>query len=386
MHPFLAQATRQRQQTVNLIRSFVECESPSDSPPDLNRFLELTIAQTSDIATPKRVRCGGPTPCLRLDFKLPGRKAQKQLLGLGHADTVWPNGTLAHMPFREAKGRLWGPGVLDMKSGLAFFITAARLLRDLDVGVARKIALLIVPDEETGSLHSRSVTETEAQKSDAVLVLEPGTGLAGKLKTARKGVGRYTVTVHGKAAHAGVDFSNGASAIVELANLIGQIDQLSDLQTGTTVNPGVMSGGTRSNVIAAEASVEVDVRAVTLKDAARIDRKIRSLRVKDKRCSLNVEGGANRPPMERNGVIGRLYAQACVIADELGLSIEESSTGGGSDGNFTAALGIATLDGLGGVGEGAHAENESILTNRIADRVALLAGLMAIDCDLPSRS
>ena len=377
MHPFLRHAAQKRVETVDLIRALVECESPSDSAVDLNRFLDLVIAQTSDLANPKRIRCGAVAPCLRLDFKLPGRKTPKTILGLGHADTVWPAGTLAHMPFREARGRLRGPGVLDMKSGLAFFIAAVRLLRELDIGVAPKIALLIVPDEETGSLHSRSVTEAEARKSEAILVLEPGTGLSGKLKTARKGVGRYLVTVQGKAAHAGVDFDNGASAILELAHQIGNIGEMTDLQTGVTVNPGVVRGGTRSNVIAAEASVEVDVRAIRLRDAAKIDRQLRSLRARDRRCSVTVEGGLNRPPMERNAVIQRLYAKAFAIAQAMGLPIEESATGGGSDGNFTAALGIATLDGLGGVGEGAHAENESILSNRVADRVALLAGLIA---------
>ena len=261
------------------------------------------------------------------------------------------------MPFRLAKGRLWGPGVLDMKSGLAFFLTAARALRELDVPVRRSVALLVVSDEEVGSPDSRPITEREAKRSDAVLVLEPGTGLTGKLKTARKGIGNYVVSIQGKAAHAGVDFENGASAIVEAARQIEKISALTDTQRGITVNPGVVSGGTRSNVVAAEARIEVDARVVRLRDAEIVDRKLRSLRPVDKRCRVQVEGGLNRPPMERTKAIAALFAQAREVGAQLGLSIEESSTGGGSDGNFTAALGVPTLDGLGGVGEGAHAPN-----------------------------
>jgi glutamate carboxypeptidase len=221
------------------------------------------------------------------------------------------------------------------------------------------------------------LTEAEARRSDCVLVLEPGTGLAGKLKTARKGVGQYTMVVEGKASHAGVDFENGASAIVEAARQVVVIANFTDLARGTTVNPGVIQGGTRTNVIAAEARVDVDVRVVRLSDAEELDRKFRALRPVDTRCRIRIEGGLNRPPMERTPQIAALFQKAQAIAAEMGVVLEESSTGGGSDGNFTAALGVPTLDGLGAVGEGAHAINESILGNRIADRVALLAGLLA---------
>jgi len=209
------------------------------------------------------------------------------------------------------------------------------------------------------------------------LVLEPGTGLAGKLKTARKGVGAFTVTVRGRAAHAGVDFQAGASAIVELSRQIERIARFVDLKRGITVNPGVISGGTRSNVVAAEACAEIDIRVLRLKDAQALERKFRALGLFDKRCSLEVSGGLNRPPMERSAGIARLYRTAQKLARELDLEIEESLTGGGSDGNFTAAMGVPTLDGLGAVGEGAHAVNESILLDRIADRTALLAKLLA---------
>ncbi|HME09110.1 MAG TPA: M20 family metallopeptidase, partial [Bryobacteraceae bacterium] len=315
---------------------------------------------------------------LRCEFALPGprRKEAGQILALGHLDTVWPMGALAQMKFRQEQGRLWGPGVLDMKAGLAFLVHAVLLLRELDQPVHHKLVLQVNADEETGSETSRPLTEEAARHSAAVLVLEPGTGLAGKLKTARKGVGDYTVTVRGRAAHSGVDFSNGASAIIELARQIERIASFTDLERGLTVNPGVISGGTRVNVIAAEARAEVDIRVARLQDAAALDKKFRALKPFDKRCTITIEGGLNRPPMERSAGIRKLFQTAQKLAVEMGVKLEESATGGGSDGNFTAALGVPTLDGLGAVGEGAHAPNESILVDRIADRTALLAALI----------
>ncbi len=377
MHPLLRYSAEKKADIVGFIRELVECESPSDSPQAVNRFVDLFTERSKDIASAKVIQSRGYGRHLRLEFKLPGRKKRSRILGIGHSDTVWPLGTLAGMPFRQEKGRLWGPGVLDMKSGLAFFVYAARALRDLDIPVARNVVLWLVSDEETGSRTSRALTEAEARRSDCVLVLEPGTGLEGKLKTARKGVGNYTLHIEGKASHAGVDFATGASAILEAARQIEKIAAFTNLDRGTTVNPGIMSGGTRTNVVAAEARVDVDVRVARLNDAGPLDRKFRALRPFDKRCKLRIEGGLNRPPMERTKAIAGLFAQAKAIGSEMGLELEESSTGGGSDGNFTAALGIPTLDGLGGVGEGAHAVNESILVNRIADRTALLAGLMS---------
>jgi glutamate carboxypeptidase len=264
-----------------------------------------------------------------------------------------------------------------MKSGIAFFLYAVRTLRTLEVPVRRSIVFQVNSDEEVGSETSRQFTEEAARQSAVVLLLEPGTGLSGKLKTARKGVGDYTVTVKGRASHAGVDYAAGASAVVELARQIPKIAGFTNTQKGITVNPGVISGGTRTNVVAAEARAEVDIRIAKAKDAAALDKKFRSLRPFDKRCSIHVDGGLNRPPMERTPGIRQLFQAARACAKELGITLQESSTGGGSDGNFTAALGIPTLDGLGGVGEGAHAANESILLDRIADRTALLAMLLS---------
>ena len=239
------------------------------------------------------------------------------------------------------------------------------------------MVLQLNSDEEVGSESSRPLTEKNAKESHAVLVLEPGTGLAGKLKTARKGVGDFTVVVRGRASHAGVDFEAGASAVLELARQVDRISGFTQVHRGITVNPGVISGGTRTNVVAAEARAEIDIRVLRLKDAPALEKKFRSLKPFDRRCSLEVTGGLNRPPMERSAGIVRLFRTARQLASELGVEVEESLTGGGSDGNFTAALGVPTLDGLGGVGEGAHAVNESILIGRIADRTALIAKLLA---------
>jgi glutamate carboxypeptidase len=370
MDPLLQWARKNQPGIIELIRELVECESPSDSPSDLKRFTELLVESVSDIGSCRLA--GGALIC---KFRLPGRQKKGNLLALGHADTVWPIGTLATMPFRRAKGRLWGPGVLDMKAGLAFFISAMRALVELDIPVPNQVAMLVNPDEETGSKTSRAGTELAAKQSHAVLVLEPGTGLEGKAKTARKGIGAFTLKVRGVASHAGVDFEKGSSAVVELARQIEVISGFTDLKRGITVNPGVISGGTRSNVVAAEASAEIDFRVPRLVDAKALDRKFRALKPFDKRCTLALTGGLNRPPMEHSKGGTKLFTTARNLAAALGVELEESSTGGGSDGNFTAALGIPTLDGIGAVGEGAHAAHESILIDRIPDRVALLAKL-----------
>ena len=373
----LAYAHSQQAKIVALIRQMVECESPSDSPDAVNRFVELVADSASDIARIKTLPGGRFGKQLVCEMGLPGRTKNAQVLALGHSDTVWPIGTLRGMPFREAEGRLWGPGVLDMKSGIAFFLFAVRALRELEIPAGSRVLLQLNSDEEVGSGSSRTLTEKNAAASEAVLVLEPGTGLEGKLKTARKGVGGYTVSVRGRASHAGVDFPAGASAVLELARQINHIASFTQLDRGITVNPGVIAGGTRSNVVAADARAEIDIRVLKRKDAAALEKRFRALKPFDARCSIEVTGGLNRPPMERSEGIVRLFRLAQKLAKEVGVAAEESLTGGGSDGNFTAALGIPTLDGLGGVGEGAHAANESILVDRIADRTALLAKLIA---------
>jgi glutamate carboxypeptidase len=374
--PILSYLAGKQAEYIALSRAFVECESPSDDPAAVARFVDLVAETVTRIATVRKHPGGRFGPHLQCEFHLPGGEPEGRILVLGHSDTVHPMGSLRTMPFREADGRLWGPGILDMKAGIASCIFAVRALRDLGLAVRRRVVLQLNSDEEVGSESSRALTEEEARRSVAVLVLEPGTGLEGKLKTARKGVGDYRLEVRGKAAHAGLDFTSGANAILELARQMERIAGFTNLERGITVNPGIISGGTRTNVVPAEASAEIDVRVRRLRDAAVLDRKFRGLRPFDRRCSLEVSGGLNRPPMERTAGTVRLFRAAQKLARDLGIELEESLSGGGSDGNFTSALGIPTLDGLGPVGEGAHAVHESILVNRIPDRTALLAKLL----------
>lgn len=377
MDPILSYTRAHQSEIVALIRQFVECESPSDNAAAVNQFVQLVSDTVAPFARAKTFSGGRFGKHLLCEMDLPGRKKSGQVMALGHSDTVWPLGTLRTMPCREAGGRLFGPGVLDMKAGIVFFIFAVRALRELEIPAASHVVLQLNSDEEVGSESSRPLTEKNAARSKAVLVLEPGTGLEGKLKTARKGVGYFTLVVKGKASHSGVDFDAGASAIVEMARLINHVAGFTQTAQGITVNPGVVSGGTRSNVVAAEARAEIDMRIVRLKDADTVEKKFRALRPFDRRCTLEVAGGLNRPPMERSGRIVKLFEKAQKLAKDLDVELEESLSGGGSDGNFTAALGVATLDGLGGVGEGAHAASESILLDRIADRTALIAKLIA---------
>ena len=303
----------------------------------------------------------------------PARSARKPILLLGHLDTVWPIGTLKEMPWREEKGRYWGPGVLDMKAGVVMALAAVSVLKELKL--ARPVTLLLNSEEEVGSPISRAITERLARESAAVFVLEPAQGLA--YKTARKGVGHYNVHVTGIGAHAGVDFEKGHSAILELAKQVQTISGFVNFARQLTVNCGVIAGGTRSNVVASEAHAEVDVRISKARDAAYVEKLFRSLKVSDPRCKLTVTGGINRPPMERKAGTIALFKQARRLAAELGFELEEAATGGGSDGNFTAALGVPTLDGMGAVGEGAHAAHESVVIEHLVPRTALLAAMIA---------
>jgi glutamate carboxypeptidase len=299
-----------------------------------------------------------------------------QILLLGHFDTVWPIGQLERMPLVRSNGRLHGPGVFDMKAGIAIGMLATRALLETGVSLSRRIVMLWTTDEEVGSATSRAAIEDEARRSDAVLVLEPSLP-GGAVKTARKGCGEYELRVRGVAAHAGIDPSKGASAIHELARQIVLVQKLQDLDRGISVNVGTISGGTRTNVVAEEARAVVDVRAPTQADAARVDAAFRALKAVDERTAVSVTGGLDRPPLERTAQVERLYQQASEVGRELGHALGEGSTGGGSDGNFTAALGVATLDGLGAVGDGAHALHEHVEIESLSDRAALVAGLIA---------
>jgi glutamate carboxypeptidase len=358
------------------IRQLVEIESPSDNKPAVDRLGALLAGRFEGLGGHAKFhRTQDFGDHLQVDFAT--ERSGKPVLLLGHIDTVYPLGTLAGMPCRVDDRRLWGPGALDMKSGIALMLHALDGLRTWhNDTLPRPVTVLLVSDEEVGSESSRPITESLARRSAAVLVLEPSYGLKGAVKTARKGVGEYTIKVMGKAAHSGLDFDKGESAIVELARQITAISRLVDVKRGLTLNVGLVSGGTRTNVIPAQATASLDVRVARMKDAPGIDRQLRALRPFNRKCKLEINGGINRPPMERTAGVAALYRQASEIAKQLGWKLEEASVGGGSDGNFTANLGIPTLDGLGGVGEGAHATHEYVTISELPRRAALLAELI----------
>jgi glutamate carboxypeptidase len=310
---------------------------------------------------------------LQVDFA--GAGGRRPVLLLGHYDTVYDRGTLSTMPWCEIDGKLCGPGVFDMKCGIVQMMFALRGLREITGGLPRPVTVWLVSDEETGSDSSRPTTEKLAAQCAAVLVGEPS-GPGGTLKTARKGVGGFIVRVTGRAAHSGLDFQKGQSAIQELAHQIQAISRLTDLERGITLNVGVIRGGTRTNVVAGEATAEVDLRIAHKSDGPGMVRKLKLLRPVNRRCKLHIEGGINRPPLERTQAVAALFQTAQKVAAGLGFSLREIAVGGGSDGNFTAGIGVPTLDGLGAVGDGAHASHEYVVAAELPRRAALLAGLV----------
>jgi glutamate carboxypeptidase len=364
---------------VETIREFVEIESPSDNKPAVDGIAGFTAAKFEALGGRAKLhRSNDFGDSLEIDFRGsgPGSESRKPVLLLGHYDTVYPRGTLAGMPCKIEKGHLLGPGVLDMKSGIALMLYAIEALQAWHGRLPRPVTVFLVSDEEVGSRSSRKITEALAKESAGVLVLEPAAGLKGAVKTARKGVGEYVLRVSGVAAHAGLDPGKGHSAILELARQVAVISKLNDLRKGISVNPGVIAGGTRTNVIAADAAAEFDVRIKSAKQAAGIDRKLRSLKPFDKHCKLEMTGGVNRLPMERTAGVAALYRKAQEIAGQLEWELDEAAVGGGSDGNFTAGMGLPTLDGMGGVGEGAHAVHEFIVISELPRRALLLAGMI----------
>jgi glutamate carboxypeptidase len=358
------------------LRELVEMESPSEDAAAVNRAADLVCAWARELGAEVRRHAGGRFGDL-VELRFGAAAEARPVLVLGHLDTVYPMGTLATMPYGEVESedgvRLVGPGVVDMKAGVVMALEAVAALRRLNA-LTRPVTVLLNPDEEVGSAVSRVHTERLARESAAVFVVEPAQGLA--YKTARKGVGHFELTVTGVAAHAGVDYASGHSAVLEMARLVEEVAGWTDLSRGRTVNVGVIAGGTRSNVVAAECRAEVDVRVVTMEDAARAEERFRGLRTRDVACMLRVEGGINRPPMERSAGTVKLFQTAQRMAAEMGLALEEAATGGGSDGNFTAALGVPTLDGMGAVGGGAHSPGEYVLAAHLVERTALLAGML----------
>ena len=360
---------------LEMIAQLVELESPSDHRVAVNRCVGLLEKWIKATGGKSRRSQRKPSGDLLVGRFGPVRTTVKPLMLLGHLDTVWPLGTLRTMPFRLRGGRAWGPGVLDMKAGIVMAISALRVLAEAG-RLTQPVIFLLNSDEETGSNCSRALIESLARRCASVFVLEPAQGLPGAYKTARKGVANYRLQVHGVAAHSGVDFSHGHSAVLELGRQIERASAFTNQARGITVNAGVIGGGTRSNVVAAEAWAEFDVRVAKAIDAQRVDHRFRSLRPIDRKCALEITGGLNRPPMERTAGTVALFRRAAAVAAGLGFQLQEAATGGGSDGNFTSALGVPTLDGMGAVGEGAHAPRESILLDALVPRTALLAAMI----------
>ena len=370
---------RKRQnQIIDTIQQLVEIESPSDVKAAVDRLGTVLASRFGELGGKvewhKAEKVGN-----HLEIRFASRKTRHNpILLLGHMDTVYPIGTISKMPCRVAQGRVTGPGVLDMKAGIALALHVIEALLEWNEGrLPRPIIVFLVSDEEIGSQASKSITEELARQAAGVLVLEPANGLFGAVKTARKGVGEYQLKVEGKAAHSGLDFSQGQSAVIELAQQILEISKLVDPQRGITLNIGKITGGTRANVVPAEALAIMDVRIASGDQADEVHRKLTALKPFNANCRIKIVGGMNRPPMVRTDGVASLYAKAREIASQLGWELTEAAVGGGSDGNFTAALGIPTLDGLGAVGEGAHAVNESVVISELPRRAALLAGLIA---------
>jgi glutamate carboxypeptidase len=370
MADLLGFCVEQREALRATIETLVRLESPSTDKDAVDlcgatiaqmlRDMDASVTRIPQVDRGDHIRAefaGGPT----------------QVLLLGHFDTVWDVGQIDRMPLRVDDGRLYGPGVYDMKASIAIAMLAVRAV--MSDGPAPRIVMLWTTDEEVGSGTSRALIEAEARASDAVLVVEPCLP-GGAVKTQRKGCGEFTLTVRGVSAHAGIDPRKGASAIHELAHQIVALESMRDLDRGVSVNVGVVSGGTRGNVVAEEAKAVIDVRVPRQEDVSRIEAALHGLQPRNSAVRIDIEGGFDRPPLERTPGVARLYEQARMAAAELGKELKEGATGGGSDGNFTAALGVPTLDGLGPDGDGAHALHEHVLVADLPWRAAFLATLM----------
>ncbi len=372
MQQLLAFCESQRDWLLETIELLARVESPSTDKAAVDRCGRVLT---------DRLRAAGlrvttvPSPTMGDHLLAELGDGDRQVLLLGHFDTVWPVGQLERMPLRRDGNLLYGPGVFDMKAGLSIATLALRALVETGRLAGHRAVLLCTTDEEVGSRTSRALIEEQARRSEAVLVLEPSLP-GGAVKTRRKGCGDFDIVATGVSAHAGIDPGKGANAIHELAHQIVAVERLQDLDRGISVNAGIVAGGTRTNVIPERATARVDVRAPTLEDASRLEAAFRALTPRLAGTAVAVSGGFNRPPLERNAGVARLYEWARGVARELGRDLPEGGTGGGSDGNFTAALGVPTLDGLGAVGDGAHALHEHVDLDWLPWRAALVAGLI----------
>jgi len=378
MNRFLDYCLANHDWLLEFIESLVATESPSDDPAAVNRCgAELASRLEAIGATITRVSPSSAGDHLRACFGTRRSLGEggRQILMLGHFDTVWPVGQLAHMPLKREGGRLFGPGVFDMKAGIALAALATRAVLDRAPLDGCQLVMLWTTDEETGSTTSRALVEAEASRSDAVLVFEPSLP-GGALKTSRKGVGQFEMIARGVSAHAGLDPGKGVSAIRELARQIVAIDDLQDPANGVTITVGMVQGGTRANVVPAEARATIDARAITRADADRVQQLLHGLKPRIAGAQIVVSGGFDRPPLERTAAVAELFGKAKAVAAEIGIQLGEGSAGGGSDGNFTAALGVPTLDGFGAIGDGAHALHEHVEIDALVPRAAVIAGLL----------
>jgi glutamate carboxypeptidase len=359
---------------LSLLRELVTLESPSSDKAAVDACSAYVATRLRGLGAEVKMI---PQPAAgdHLTALWPGNDQSSQFLTLCHLDTVWPKGTLGAMPLREEDGRLFGPGVYDMKAGTAILLTVLTVLKDAGLAPRHPVRMLFTSDEEVGSVTSRELIEAEARRSCLAIVLEPALA-DGQLKTSRKGVGEFTIVAHGRAAHAGGDHQKGVNAIEELAYHIPALQKLTDYERGTTVNVGTIKGGSASNVVPERAEMEVDFRIAQMAEIDRVTAAVCGLRPILPGARLEISGGLNRPPMEHNATMVRSFEQARQLAATIGLQLEEGQTGGGSDGNFTAALGVPTLDGMGAVGDGAHAAHEHIIIDSLAERAALLATIL----------
>ena len=372
----LAELRRRAPQMTRTLARFVRAESPSTNKPALDRLARIVAAEWRRRgASVRLLRQAVAGDQVRVEWRPAGSRGKAPILLLGHLDTVYELGTLEKTPFRIRGGRAFGPGTFDMKSGLVIALYAIEALRALGLRPRRPIVGLWTSDEEIGSRSSRAIIERQARASCAALVLEPAGGVRGALKTARKGVGEVTLEVTGRSAHAGLDPQSGINAILELSLQLARLQRFNQPGQGVTVSAGVIQGGTRSNVVPYRAMALIDLRAPTLGAMRSLERSLRALRPILPGAKLSVRGGFNRAPLEPR-MSKALYARASRVARGMGLKVEQSAVGGGSDGNFTAAIGVPTLDGMGGVGGGAHTPGEFVLLRSLPERAALLAALL----------
>ena len=378
MRRLLAETRKRQNAMLKSLEELVQCESPSHDKAAVDRCGAIVAREWRRRgATVRVLKQKTRGNHVRAEMGGERLRAAGQILVLGHIDTVYPLGDLKKNPFRVAKGRAWGPGTFDMKGGLVLAMCAIDALRAAGVAPAKRLVFLWTSDEEIGSESSRAAIESEARRSDAVLVLEPSLGPKGKVKTERKGVGGAEIIVTGRSAHAGIEPEKGVNAVHEMALQVGRLMRMNDPRRGITVQTTVIAGGTVSNVVPDSARADVDIRISRMTDAAGIERKLHALRPILKGAKVEVRGGINRPPLERTAAVQKLFTHARGLAAAMGSKLEEASTGGGSDGNLTAALGIPTLDGLGAVGNGAHTPHEHVVVRALPARAALIAGLLA---------